>query len=149
MAVGIWNHVKALTGRMTKPIRDAVNNNDTWGGVAHDLVGAKEEGLFTFGIQHKIRGKDGKVAQRAVSADSTYGQTLLKDSEKYENRNGVVFSKDKNKMMMEDATERRLYDGRKVAGAAAVLPVGYRFLSGGGVYRDKDGNVDWVGVPFF
>lgn len=148
MAVGVWNHVKALTGRMTKPIRNAVNNNDTWGGVAHDLLGAEEEGLFTFGIQHKVRDANGKILQKEVTADSTYGQTLLKDSEKYENRNGVVFNKTDNKAAMQDVTERRLYDGRKVARAAAVLPVGYRFLSGGGVYKDKDGNFDVVGIPF-
>ena len=38
--------------------------------------------------------------------------------------------------------------GRKVLGAASGLGVGYRFLSGGGIYRDKDGNTDLAGIPF-
>lgn len=148
MAAGIWNHVSALTGRMTKPIRQAINNNTTWTGVADDLFAAEKSSPWTFGVQRKVLDENGKAVQKAVTADSTYGQTLLKDSEKYENRNGVVFSKEGNKEVMQDATERRLYDGRKVAGAAAVLPVGYRFISGGGVYKDKDGNFDVAGIPF-
>lgn len=39
-------------------------------------------------------------------------------------------------------------NGAKIAGAAAGLGIGYRFASGGGVYRDKDGNTDIAGVPF-
>ena len=36
----------------------------------------------------------------------------------------------------------------RVAGTASALGIGYRFLSGGGVYRDKNGNFDIAGVPF-
>lgn len=38
--------------------------------------------------------------------------------------------------------------GTKVAGALSSLGIGYRFLSGGGLYRDKDGNTDIAGIPF-
>lgn len=141
-----------LTSRCTKAIKSAVNNNTTFTGVADDLFKAKDPSLWTFGVQRKVVGQNGKVAQRAVAADSTYGQTLQKADDfanKYEVKNNVIFDKNTGKPVMEDATERRLYDGRKVAAAAMALPVGYRFLSGGGVYRDKDGNVDWVGIPFF
>ena len=36
----------------------------------------------------------------------------------------------------------------KVAGTVGGAALGYRFLSGGGVYRDKNGNTDIAGVPF-
>lgn len=39
-------------------------------------------------------------------------------------------------------------NGAKIAGAAGSLGIGYRALSGGGVYRDKDGNTDIAGIPF-
>lgn len=38
--------------------------------------------------------------------------------------------------------------GRKALGGLAGLGLGYRFLSGGGVYRDKNGNTDIAGIPF-
>ena len=38
--------------------------------------------------------------------------------------------------------------GRKALGGLAGLGLGYRFLSGGGVYRDKNGNTDLAGIPF-
>lgn len=38
--------------------------------------------------------------------------------------------------------------GKKVVGGLAGLGLGYRFLSGGGVYRDKNGNTDIAGIPF-
>lgn len=39
-------------------------------------------------------------------------------------------------------------NGAKVAGGLGGLAIGYRALSGGGVYRDKDGNTDIAGIPF-
>ena len=36
----------------------------------------------------------------------------------------------------------------RAIGGASTLAIGYRFLSGGGVYRDKNGNFDVAGVPF-
>ena len=36
----------------------------------------------------------------------------------------------------------------KIAGGVAGLGIGYRFLSGGGAYRDKNGNTDIAGLPF-
>ena len=38
--------------------------------------------------------------------------------------------------------------GKKVVGGLAGLGLGYRFLSGGGAYRDKNGNTDIAGIPF-
>lgn len=40
------------------------------------------------------------------------------------------------------------YSGAKIAGGLAGIGLGYRFLSGGGVYRDKNGNTDIAGLPF-
>lgn len=39
-------------------------------------------------------------------------------------------------------------NGGKIAATGAGLGLGYRALSGGGVYRDKDGNTDLAGIPF-
>lgn len=39
-------------------------------------------------------------------------------------------------------------NGADMAATASGLGIGYRFLSGGGVYRDKDGNTDIAGIPF-
>ena len=36
----------------------------------------------------------------------------------------------------------------KVAGTVGGVALGYRTLSGGGLYRDKNGNTDIAGVPF-
>lgn len=40
------------------------------------------------------------------------------------------------------------WNGGEIAKTVAGLGIGYRFLSGGGVYRDKDGNTDLAGIPF-
>ena len=40
------------------------------------------------------------------------------------------------------------YNAAKIAGSIGGLAIGYRFASGGGLYRDKDGNVDIAGIPF-
>ena len=40
------------------------------------------------------------------------------------------------------------YDYAKIAGSTMVAGVGYRALSGGGVYRDSNGNTDVAGIPF-
>lgn len=40
------------------------------------------------------------------------------------------------------------WHGGKIAGGVAGLGIGYRFLSGGGAYRDKNGNTDIAGLPF-
>ena len=42
----------------------------------------------------------------------------------------------------------KTWSGKKIAGGLAVLGIGYRFASGGGVYRDKNGDTDIAGIPF-
>lgn len=39
-------------------------------------------------------------------------------------------------------------DHAKIAGSFMVAGVGYRAVSGGGVYRDSEGNTDVAGIPF-
>lgn len=39
-------------------------------------------------------------------------------------------------------------NGAEIAKTAGGLGLGYRALSGGGLYRDKDGNTDIAGIPF-
>ena len=45
-------------------------------------------------------------------------------------------------------TGRHYYDARKVFGGIVGASVGARLLSGGGVYKDRDGNTDLIGIPF-
>ena len=40
------------------------------------------------------------------------------------------------------------WSGKKIAGGLAGLGIGYRFASGGGAYRDKNGDTDIAGIPF-
>ena len=49
---------------------------------------------------------------------------------------------------MGDGDDAWNLSGRKAIGGLAGLGLGYRFLSGGGVYRDKNGNTDLAGIPF-
>lgn len=42
----------------------------------------------------------------------------------------------------------KTWSGKKIAGGLAGLGIGYRFASGGGAYRDKNGDTDIAGIPF-
>ena len=42
----------------------------------------------------------------------------------------------------------RYYNYGKMAAGASGLAIGWRFATGGGLYRDKNGNFDIAGVPF-
>jgi hypothetical protein len=55
------------------------------------------------------------------------------------------FGKVKNAAGVE---EDLYWSGAKVGGGVAGLGIGYRFLSGGGAYRDKNGKTDIAGLPF-
>lgn len=43
---------------------------------------------------------------------------------------------------------RYYYDARKVFGGMVGASVGARILSGGGIYKDGNGNTDLIGIPF-
>lgn len=45
-------------------------------------------------------------------------------------------------------TGRHYYDARKVFGGLIGASAGARLLSGGGIYKDRDGNTDLIGIPF-
>lgn len=47
-----------------------------------------------------------------------------------------------------EVTGRHYYDARKVFGGIVGTSVGARLLSGGGVYKDGNGNTDLIGIPF-
>jgi hypothetical protein len=40
------------------------------------------------------------------------------------------------------------YSGMAIGGAISMLGIGYRVASGGGIYRNSDGDFDIPGVPF-
>ena len=80
-----------------------------------------------------VFGKDGMI-HRVFGTDE--------DAEKWW-RVGVKETDDAGKV-----TGRHYYDARKVFGGLIGASAGARLLSGGGIYKDRDGNTDLIGIPF-
>ena len=86
----------------------------------------------------------------AMDAGSVFGKDGMihkvfgtnEDAEKWW-RIGVKETDDAGK-----ETGRHYYDARKVFGGIVGASVGARLLSGGGVYKDGNGNTDLIGIPF-
>lgn len=86
----------------------------------------------------------------AMDAGSVFGKDGMihrvfgtnEDAEKWW-RIGVKETDDAGKV-----TGRHYYDARKVFGGIVGASVGARLLSGGGVYKDGNGNTDLIGIPF-
>lgn len=86
----------------------------------------------------------------AMDADSVFGKDGMihrvfgtnEDAEKWW-RIGVKETDDAGKV-----TGRHYYDARKVFGGLIGASAGARLLSGGGIYKDRDGNTDLIGIPF-
>ena len=87
---------------------------------------------------------------KAMDAGSVFGKDGMihkvfgtdEDAEKWW-RIGVKETDDAGKV-----TGRHYYDARKVFGGFIGASAGARLLSGGGVYKDRDGNTDLIGIPF-
>lgn len=80
-----------------------------------------------------VFGKDGMIHRVFGTAE---------DAEKWW-RVGVKETDDAGKV-----TGRHYYDARKVFGGLIGASAGARLLSGGGIYKDRDGNTDLIGIPF-
>lgn len=80
-----------------------------------------------------VFGKDGMIHR-------VFGTN--EDAEKWW-RIGVKETDDAGKV-----TGRHYYDARKVFGGLIGASAGARLLSGGGIYKDRDGNTDLIGIPF-
>lgn len=80
-----------------------------------------------------VFGKDGMI-HKVFGTDET--------AEKWW-RVGVKETDDAGKV-----TGRHYYDARKVFGGFIGASAGARLLSGGGIYKDRDGNTDLIGIPF-
>ena len=80
-----------------------------------------------------VFGKDGMIHRVFGTAE---------DAEKWW-RIGVKETDDAGKV-----TGRHYYDARKVFGGLIGASAGARLLSGGGIYKDRDGNTDLIGIPF-
>ena len=86
----------------------------------------------------------------AMDAGSVFGKDGMihrvfgtnEDAEKWW-RIGVKETDDAGK-----ETGRHYYDARKVFGGFIGASAGARLLSGGGIYKDRDGNTDLIGIPF-
>ena len=86
----------------------------------------------------------------AMDADSVFGKDGMihrvfgtaEGAEKWW-RIGVKETDDAGKV-----TGRHYYDARKVFGGLIGASAGARLLSGGGIYKDRDGNTDLIGIPF-
>ena len=87
---------------------------------------------------------------KAMDAGSVFGKDGMihkvfgtdEDVEKWW-RIGVKETDDAGKV-----TGRHYYDARKVFGGLIGASAGARLLSGGGIYKDRDGNTDLIGIPF-
>ena len=87
---------------------------------------------------------------KAMDARSVFGKDGMihrvfgtnEDAEKWW-RIGVKETDDAGK-----ETGRHYYDARKVFGGLIGASAGARLLSGGGIYKDRDGNTDLIGIPF-
>lgn len=87
---------------------------------------------------------------KAMDAGSVFGKDGMihrvfgtnEDAEKWW-RIGVKETDDAGKV-----TGRHYYDARKVFGGLIGASAGARLLSGGGIYKDRDGNTDLIGIPF-
>ena len=147
------NGVNVLTGRSTGIIGSIVDmfatmagdtykdvkSASSWSDAGYRLLHGDEGSLFSFGVTHNTG--------RNIKADSEMGKNLLKDSKNFRaNKKGFIVNNETGELVPE--TEKRYYDARKIAAAAEVPFFAYRFGSGGGIYRDKDGDVDIVGIPF-
>ena len=57
-----------------------------------------------------------------------------------------------DRMKMAHMNEDGTYSGSRIAGSALMGYMGvstaYRLASGGGIYKDSDGNTDIIGIPF-
>lgn len=87
---------------------------------------------------------------KAMDAPSVFGNggmfhTVFGTDEAAEKwwRVGVKKTDDAGKV-----TGRHYYDARKVFGGLIGASAGARLLSGGGIYKDRDGNTDLIGIPF-
>lgn len=52
------------------------------------------------------------------------------------------------KFTIGEGDKQMTLNGARIGAGMASLGIGYRALSGGGLYRDKDGNTDIAGIPF-
>lgn len=136
----------------TAGLRNTISNifSDAHSGTAenlvNDLFGAVDE--TTKEGKAKIIGALRKAGSSSVGIDDA-GEYYLKDGWKNEQIKLGFLNKTKLAHMN---LKTGGYDANKVAvtGAATYMTAasGYRLITGGGLYRDKDGNTDIVGIPF-
>lgn len=124
--------INALGGRMTKAISTVYDN------IANAFKKSKNVQEFGDSIfAASSRGKNGLVS----------GTIQDIENEAKQNGNLMHIGFDKTNEAGE-VIGRQYYHGGKVLGAAFGAAAGARLISGGGIYRDANGNTDIVGVPF-
>ena len=100
-------------------------------------------GMFSQAINSTDVGKFlfGGLSDMAHHVSSNHWNTSLKDALH------KGFGGTKGEMLSFDLGGKT-WSGKKIAGGLAGLGIGYRFVSGGGAYRDKNGDTDIAGIPF-
>lgn len=132
--------VGKLTPRCTEKISNAFSFAASPFTGAMDYLAdtaASGEARSARGFAQAAWGGDGKGL-----LDFKVGGKAMRDEE------GNVLKDAKGNVRYEEGKGPMTLNGGKIATTAGGLGLGYRFLSGGGVYRDKDGNTDIAGVPF-
>ena len=85
-------------------------------------------------------------SNKAINSIGEFGINGLKDNLKFIDsalNNGSLKHAAK-----EVFQENGKWSGKKIAGAYITGAAGLRLASGGGLYKDREGNTDIVGIPF-
>lgn len=95
-------------------------------------LGYKMGDFLGGGIRNSV--KDYKAADAAYQAGKT------------KNKASIIKAIENGHTTIENG--KRVINGKAVAGTGVALSVGGRVATGGGLYRDRDGNVNLPGIPF-
>lgn len=125
------------------------------GGAKGTFDAYSKTGDFGSSLAAGFRGRKGGAGtfayKRPVYERGDNGKYILDESGKRihaADESRPIKDADGNTTGYENKMKNTYISGAKVAGAMSGLGIGYRALSGGGLYRDKDGNVDIAGIPF-
>ena len=85
-----------------------------------------------------------------VVKKSAKGETILNSNKSINNEGfGQAFKKAFGEEIINDAGEKAMrWNNKKIAGSFLGAAVAGRVLTGGGLYKDGNGNTNIVGLPF-
>ncbi|MGL4878006.1 MAG: hypothetical protein ACRC4Q_08150 [Paraclostridium dentum] len=133
-ATGVYRNIdnKAASKAMKNGGQDALNAFN-----ASKKTGAHKAGI-AFANSKPMQGMTG-TARQVMKAKNAGQEVKL----------GQAIKKGHSKTIINDAGQKQeVLSKSKIAGTVATVGVAGRVASGGGLYRDKYGNVNLPGIPF-